>query len=102
MHCYLHVRCKTLKCPGKLNLYHSELPLEGGKFTFVDLPDEWFPVKVIHTGQDRKLTLWTRGLIAQFMGARVDFVCCEHFVNGAHGPHSLAQPRPSHTMKIDN
>jgi hypothetical protein len=46
MHCYLYVRCKTLKCPGKLNLYHSELPLEGGKFTFVDLPDEWFPVKV--------------------------------------------------------
>jgi hypothetical protein len=47
MHCYLYVRCKTPKCPGKLNIYHSELPLEAGKFTYVDLPDEWFPVLLL-------------------------------------------------------
>jgi hypothetical protein len=46
MHCYLYVRCKTPNCPAKLHLYHSELPLEAGKFTYVDLPDEWFPAKI--------------------------------------------------------
>jgi hypothetical protein len=43
----------------------------------------------IHTGQDRELALRTRGQFAQFMGARVDFVCCEYFVDDAHGRHSL-------------
>jgi hypothetical protein len=33
------------------------------------------------------------------MGARVDFVCFEDFVNDAHGPDSLAQPHSSRTMK---
>ena len=39
----------------------------------------------IHAGQDRKSALGTRRLFAQFMRARIDFVCCDHFVNGAHG-----------------
>lgn len=45
MHCYLYVRCKTPDCPGKLNLAHLELPLEDN-FTYVDYPNEWFPVLV--------------------------------------------------------
>ena len=39
----------------------------------------------VHTGQDRELALRTRGEFAKFMGARVDFVCCENFVDDTHG-----------------
>ena len=39
----------------------------------------------IHTGQDCELALRTWGQFSQFMGARVYFVCCEDFVDDAHG-----------------
>jgi hypothetical protein len=31
--------------------------------------------------------------------ARVNFICCEDFVNHAHGWFSLTQPRGAHTRK---
>ena len=45
----------------------------------------------VHAGQDGELALRTRSQPAQFMGARVDFVCGENFINDAHGLHSLAK-----------
>src|SRR5882762_5710227 len=47
----------------------------------------------IHTGQDGELALGARSQFAQFMGARVDFVGGEDFVDDAHGQNSLAKPR---------
>jgi len=41
MHCYLIALCKTPGCPGKAYLSHGERP-DGT--TFIDYPDEWFPV----------------------------------------------------------
>src|SRR6266480_3032707 len=47
----------------------------------------------IHTGQDGELAFGSRGQFAQFMGARVDFVGGEDFVDDAHGQNSLAKPK---------
>src|SRR5258708_3327153 len=44
-------------------------------------------------GQDGELALGARSQFAQFMGARVDFVGGEDFVDDAHGQNSLAKPR---------
>src|SRR5882762_25197 len=47
----------------------------------------------IHTGQDGELALRARGQFAQFMGARVNFVGGENFVDDAHGQNSLAKQK---------
>jgi len=47
----------------------------------------------IHTGQDGELALGARGKLAQFMGARVNFVGSEDFIDDAHGHDSLAKPK---------
>ena len=39
----------------------------------------------IHASQDGKLAVGTRGQFAQFMRARVNFICDEDFVDDAHG-----------------
>ena len=43
----------------------------------------------IHTGQDREPALGTRCEFSQFVGARIDFVRCEYFVDHAHGRNIL-------------
>ena len=40
----------------------------------------------IHAGQDGKAALGARGEFAQFVCARINFVCGEHLVDNAHGP----------------
>src|SRR5712692_1932307 len=47
----------------------------------------------IHTGQDGELALGTRGQFAQFVGARVNFVGGEDFIDGAHGQRSLTKDK---------
>jgi hypothetical protein len=43
MHFYLFAKCKTPGCVGKLYIAHTERP---DNTTFIDYPDEWFPVQV--------------------------------------------------------
>src|SRR5260370_40910898 len=47
----------------------------------------------IHTGQDGELAFVGRGQFAQFVGARVNFVGCEDFIDGAHGKPSLTKDK---------
>lgn len=44
MHGYLYAICKTPKCPGKLYVAHIEFPDTDSPMTFIDYPDQWFPV----------------------------------------------------------
>lgn len=45
----------------------------------------------VHAGEDGQLFGWTRRERAEFMGARVDFVGFENFVDDAHGYLILPQ-----------
>jgi len=45
----------------------------------------------VHTGQDRELALRTRRQFMEFVGAGVDFVGGENFVDDTHGKKSLAK-----------
>src|SRR5229473_588419 len=45
----------------------------------------------VHTSLDSQLAFGTRSQSAQFMGARINFVGGENFVNDGHGSKSLAK-----------
>src|SRR6266581_6310733 len=47
----------------------------------------------VHASQDSQLALGTRSQSAQLMGARVNFVGGENFVNNGHSSKSLAKRR---------
>src|SRR5439155_14019899 len=51
----------------------------------------------VHTSEDGELALRPRREPAQFMGARVDFIGGEDFVDDAHGKKSLAKRKEAGT-----